>query len=200
MAMRSKTTLFNAALLRCGQKNISAGDGSFIWQALDANYDEIVRECFERGDFPFGKTRVELTGRSAGRWGYDDAYVIPEDALHIVEVYIGERAASDIRAQWEFDGGTREVLLNAGGEKVEIEYRKTGQEHTWSATFSLAVQRRLEAVVKDVIEEAGESIAKGQEADLMLLRASVKGSRGRLPERVFDKHGGRLVRAHRGVR
>lgn len=192
MALRSKTSIFNAALLRCGR---SPQDGSdLLLEALEANYDDIVRAAFENGDgaFSFGKVRVTLTGRSEGTMGYDDAFAVPSDALHIIEVYLDGYACSDALEPWEFHGETQSVMLNAGTRVVAIEYVKAGLEHTWSSSFALGVQRRLEAVIKDVLEETEESSMKESEADAAFLMAGVKGSKNRSQQKVW-KHG-RLVR------
>ena len=198
MAVRSKTTLFNAALLRTGNSSTVEGDGSFVWQALEANYDEIVRDAFEGGDFPFGKARVTLTSRSAGRYGYDDAYTMPNSVIHVVEVYLDEYKASDLLEAWEIDGETNELMVNANGRVVEIKHMKVGLEHTWSAAFAKGILMKLRAVVKDVIEETDEAMNLDSEGDFQLLKGGVKASKNRSERRVWKKHGGRLVRAHRG--
>ena len=198
MAIRSKITVFNAALLRTGNNTVVEGDGSFIWQALEANYDEIVREAFEDQEFPFGKARIELTSRSDGDFGYDDAFVMPSDAIHVSDVFLGEYRASDLQESWEVKSETNELLINASARVVEIEFIKVGLENTWSAKFTRGIQRRLEAVIKDVIEEVEEASALDAEADFAFLKAGVKASKNRSRERV--RKGGRLVRAHRGSR
>lgn len=197
MAVRSKTTIFNAALLRTGHEETQSGG---MWRAMEANYDEIVRQCFEDGDgnFQFGKARVTLTSRSDGAFGYDDAYQMPNDVIHVREVFIGGVSASDLLAPWDVDASSGRLLLNAGEAVVEIEYVREGLEHTWSANFALSVQRRLEAVIKDVMEEFEESSAKEQEADFFALKAGVKASKNRSQRSVWKRGGGRLMRARRG--
>jgi hypothetical protein len=192
MALRSKTSVFNAALLRCGR---SPQDGSdLLTEAMEANYDDIVRAAFENGDgaFSFGKVRVTLTGRSVGTMGYEDAFAVPSDAIHILEVYLDDFACSDVQAPWEYHGETQSVLINSGTRVVSVSYVKAGLEHTWSSSFALGVQRRLEAVIKDVLEETEESSMKESEADAAFLMAGVKGSKDRSQRKVW-KHG-RLVR------
>lgn len=199
MAVRSKTTIFNAALLRTGHEETQSGG---MWRAMEANYDEIVRQCFEDGDgnYPFGKARIALTSRSDGSFGFDDAYQMPSNVIHVREVYLNTYAASDLLAPWDVDTSDGKLLVNAENRAVEIEYVREGLEHTWSANFALAVQRRLEAVIKDVMEEFEESAAKEQEADFFVLKAGVKGSKNRSQRNVWKRGGGRLVRARRGQR
>ena len=199
MTVRSKTTIFNAALLRCGRSDTTEGEGSDLWRAMEANYDEIVRAAFEDGDgaFPFGRVRRTLTGRSAGDFGFDDSFALPSDAIHIIEVYLNDCAASDLQEPWEVDGQNQTLLINANNRTVSVSAVKEGLEHTWSASFAKAVQRRLEAVIKDVEEEMDEAMAKDQEADFMLLKAGVKGNKNRSGRRVWKRGSGRLSRARR---
>ena len=192
MAVRSKTTIFNAALLRTGNEITVTG---FVARALEANYDEIVRDAFEGQKFPFGKVRIELTSRSDGRFGYDDAYAMPSDTIHVSEVYVKEHRASDLGESWEIDAETNELMIDAKGRKIEIEYIKVGLEHRWSAKFTLGIQRRLEAVIKDVLEEPEEASVLETEGDAKILQAGVKASTNRSGARV--RRGGRLIRAHR---
>lgn len=194
MAVRSKETLFNAAIYNTG---LRPADQTGVWEAMEANYDEIVRAAFEEADasLPFGKARVTLTSRSDGTFGYDDAYQIPNDVLDVMEVYFATSAAADILEPWEIDGINRKILLNASGRAIEIEYVKEGDEAKWSSNFALGVQRRLEAVIKNVLEETEEAAMKEQEADMYFMKAGVKGSKQRSKGRVWKRGGGRILRA-----
>lgn len=194
MAIRTKDTIINAALLKNGH---SANDSNGIYIALLANYDDIVRSAFEEagGALEFGRGRVTLTSRAAGGFGYDDSYTLPSDVLHIIEVYFNEVSASDLMENWEVDATVPSVLLNASGRTIEIEYIKEGQEHTWSATFALGVQLELEAVIKNVTEELDEAMAKKQEASSKFLAAGIKGSKNRSKRPIWKRGGGRILRA-----
>lgn len=167
---------------------------------MEANYDEIVRQAFEDGDgvYPFGKKRTTLTGRSTGTFGFDDAYALPDDVIHVIEVFFNEKAASDLLEAWEIDGVNNTLQVNGSERTIEIEYVMQGLEHTWSANFAKAIQRKLEAVIKDVLEESEESMAKDQDADFILLKAGVKSAKNRSQRRVWKRGGGRLIRARRG--
>lgn len=198
MSQRSKITIFNAALTRTGNSTTTEGAGSAVWQALESNYDEIVRAAFEGQEFPFGKSRVALTSRSDGRFGYDDAFVMPIEIIHVTDVFLNKRRTADLEEAWEIDASTRELMINAASRSVEVEGIKVGMEYTWSGKFTLAVQRKLEAVIKDVLEEVEESAAKDSEGDYQLLQAGVKASKSRSRRRFRD--GGRLTSAHSGRR
>lgn len=196
MSVRSKETIFNAALLRCGRK--TTGGDSDVRQAMEANYDEIVRSAFEEGDgvYPFGRARQTLTSRSAGTSGFDDAYALPNSALHVIDVFLDTYSAADLLEPWEVDGINNTLLVDADNRTVEVEFVKEGLESTWSAGFAEGVQRRLEAVIKDFLDETEEAAMKEQEAGYAFLKASTKGSKNRSQRRVFKK-AGRLTRARR---
>jgi hypothetical protein len=196
MAIRSKETLFNAALYHTGHR---PADKTGIYEAMDANYDEIVRAAFEdaSGALPFGKARSTLTSRSAGTFGYEDSYTLPDGVVHVVEVYFNEVSASDIQEAWELDLSVPALLVNANARTIEIEYVREGEEHTWSANFALGVQRALEAVIKNVIEEPEEGAFKSSEAEAFFFKASIKGSKNRSKTSLMKRGGGRLMRARR---
>lgn len=195
MATRSKDTLFNAALLRCGREDTTTGGSGPLWRAMEANYDEIVRAAFEEGDgtLPFGKARETLTSRSTGSFGFDDAYTLPSDCIHVIEVFLDTYAASDLRLKWEV--ADDKVHLDADERTVEVEYVVQGAEAAWSANFALGVQRRLEAVIQTFLEEPEEAQLREQQADVYFMKAGIKGAKSRSGNRAWKHGGGRLVRA-----
>ncbi len=194
MAMRSKETLFNAALYTTGR----SPDQNEIWQAMDVNYDEIVRSAFENAvdALPFGKRRKILTSRSEGNFGYSDSYVLPAELIHVMDVFLNGKDAADLQEPWEVDGtvgASGALVINAGTRKVEVEYVATGLEHTWSSNFARGVQKELEAVIKSFLEEEGEAELKSSQAGSFFLNAGIKGSKNRSKNRVFKR--GRILRA-----
>jgi len=197
MSLRSKETLFDAALLRCGRGR--AGSETALREALDANYDEIVRSALEEGDgtFSFGKTEEILTSRHDGLMGYDDAFVAPTKTLHIIEVFLNDCSCSDLREPWEYHAATGSILVNAREREVKIEFVREGHESRWSSAFAKAIQRRLEAVIKDFLEETEEAIAKDQDAEFQMLKAGVKGAKNRSANAIYKRGSGRLLRARR---
>lgn len=197
MPVRSKETIFDAALLRLGRR--TTGGDTLLREAMEANYAEIVRAAFEDGDgvYPFGRRRETLTSRSDGRRGYDDAFAMPSDIIHVIEAYVDDIAASDILLDWDVDGSTNDLLISAGPRAVSVDGIAEGLEHTWSAGFALGIQRRLESVIKSALDEMEESVAHEQEAEMAFLKAGVKASRNRSARPVFKRGGGRLMRARR---
>lgn len=193
MAVRSKDTIFNAAALRCG---LNSSD-SAIWESMEANYDEIVRAAFEDGaeSLPFGRARIELTSRQVGDFGFDDMFVMPNDVIHVSEVFLDDVPAANMLLPWQIDASRNALLVDASSKRVEIEYIRQGQESTWSANFALGVQRRLEAVIKSVLEEVQEEVQRDQDGDLFFLKAGVKGSKNRSATSVRKRGSGRILRA-----
>lgn len=194
MAVRTKLTIINAALTRLGWNTTTLGSGRPEVLALEQNYDEIVRSAFEMNQFPFGKGIQILTSRSDGDFGFDDAYLYPIDVLHVREVWLGDYKASDIDEEWELEVENRLIHLNAEERVVTLEYHKTGLEHTWSGTFTRAIQLKLEAVLKDFAEETREAQEKEAEAEHILTKSIVKSSKNRSPHRLFRP--GRLRLGH----
>jgi hypothetical protein len=197
MAVRTKITIFNAVLLRVGFSEASEGSG--IWRALEANYDEIVRTAFEGGDgvFPFGRKHLTLTGRADGNFGFDDSFLLHNSVIHVIEVYLSGSSCADLQEPWELDGEAGTLLVNANTRTVQIDAVVEGLEYTWSGSFTAVIKKRLEAVVKDVLEEAEESAAKDNDADFLMLKASVKSAKNRSQRRVWKKGRGRLLTARR---
>jgi hypothetical protein len=197
MPVRTKHTIFRAALHRVGYSE--ASQDSALWRALEANYDEIVRAAFEDGGgvFPFGKKHLTLTSRSDGNFGFEDSFVFPMSVIHVTQVYLAGVSCTDLKEPWDIDGESNAVLVNAAEREVKIDGVVEGQEYTWSAAFTLVIQRRLEAVVKDVLEETQEAQAKEQDADFLMMKAGVKGSKNRSANRLFKKGRGRLLTARR---
>ena len=197
MALRSKDTIFNAALLKCGREDTETGGSGDLWRAMDSNYDEIVRAAFEDGDgnLPFGRQREALTSRSASEYDFDDAYELPDGCLQVVEVYFDDYSASDLEERWETDGES--IHLDASSRAIEIEYVKAGQESKWSANFALGIQRRLEAVIYGFLEEYDDAELRDQQADVFFMKSGIKASKNRSQRRVWKRGGGRLVRTRR---
>jgi hypothetical protein len=202
MSLRSKVTIFNAALLRSGYAESVEAEGSAMWRAMDASYDEIVRSAFEEGggSYPFGKRRVELTSRAAGDFGFDDSYTMGNDVIHVIEVFLDLLPASSLLAAWETktEDGASSLQINASSRTVEIEYVASGMENSWTAGFTLGIQRRLEAVIKDVDQETEEANSKERDADFAFLRTQVKSSKNRSKSRLFRRGLGRLSRSRWG--
>lgn len=198
MSVRTKTSLFNAALTRHGHAKTTEAEGGPLWTAMDTNYADIVLRHFEAQEYPFGKDRYVLTSRQEGDFGYEDKFVMPNGVMHVLQVYLDDIKAETWGQAWEVDASDNALLIDANKRTVAVEVIVKGQEDKWSAWFATAVQRDLEAVIKSVLEETSEANALASEAEYTSMKAGVKASKNRSERRV--RRGGRLIQAHFGWR
>lgn len=162
----SMIALMNAALITQGFDDISGeNDGSDEWRLLSRNWPTIVEAELEKGLYYFTKTQVQLVSRQDGQFGYDDAYAVPADALHVRHLWIEDASGNrDTSLDWVQDGSR--VFVNAE-DGVFIEYVAVADPSFWGANFSKAVQLKLEAVLLRSREEyaaARDMDAQGESA------------------------------------
>lgn len=181
--MRSRLTIMNMALSASGQpgKEVTEASTGPEYALMDRWYAEIVASVFEDGDFHFGKRRYTLTTRSAGDFGFDDAWLLPSDVLHIIEVYVSGYATED----WERNGDYLYIDAESG---VAIEYIVAGQEDKWTAKAAIAVATALEALLRrSVNEEYEEARDTEQRANFLAQIAGTHSSKQRGRRRGFQK-------------
>jgi hypothetical protein len=174
----SMLDLMNTALITQGFDDIVAeNDGSDEWRLLSRNWPLIVEAELEDGAYFFTRTQVELLSRQDGKFGYDDAYLVPQAAIHVrrlwVETPSGDR---DTSLDWVQDG--QRVFVNAP-EGVFIEYVSVADTSFWSANFASGVQKKLEAVLLRSREALGEAQAMEQQAEMSFQRARTNSSKAR---------------------
>lgn len=189
---RSKITLFNAAMAKAGHsRQLVEGDTAPAFFVLDSNYPEIVGEAFESSRLHFGKVRASLTTRSAGDFGFDNRYLLPEDFLSVIRVEVDETPPRD----WEINGDHLYLDAEAG---VVVEYIRQGNESAWSATFANAIIHLLAALIKEAVnEEVEEAQALESMGENKLLKAGILSSKQRKDRRPYRE--GFLMRSrHRG--
>lgn len=180
---RSKLTIMNMALSASGQpgKEVTAASTGPEYALMDRWYPEIVGEVFEEGDFHFGKTRVALTTPGTANFGFDYAWLLPSDVLHIIQVFVSDYDTED----WEQND--RYLYIDAESS-VEVEYVKAGQEDKWSSKLAMAVARKLEALVRRSInEEYEEARDTEQAANFLVQMAGTHSSKQRGKRRGFQK-------------
>lgn len=176
----------NAALLATGKKKITSDDGSIEWQVCSENWPFIVEAELEEGNYRFSKQEAELTARTDGKFGFDDSYQVPSDALHVRNLRL-MRGGTHVDADWVQDA--THVHVN-GEEGVWIEYLIVSDPSVWSANFALGIQMRLQALILRALrEEEGESRAMDARADEKLQRAKTLSSRSRSFEKPYKRQG-----------
>lgn len=188
---RSKITLYNAALRRAGEvKDLVDGDTAPEFGVLERNYPEIVGEAFETTRLDFGKARAPLTTRSDGDFGFTHRYLLPEDFLAVLGVYVDDH---ETRHDWEIVG---DHLYIDDDDDVEIEYIRQGSESQWSSTFANGIIHKLAALIKSAVhEEPEEAQQLDQMADHKLIKAGILASKQRAQRRPYKA--GFLMRSRR---
>ncbi len=180
---RSKLTIMNMALAASGQpgKEITEASTGPEFALMERWYPDVVAECFEDEPFYFGKERVSLTNRSAGDFGYVDKWLLPTNVLQITRVFVNDYDTED----WQRDD---EYLYIDASSGVDMEYIVSGAEHRWSATFAIAVARKLEALLRHGInEEFEEAEMVMRNAGFGLVKAGIHSSKQHRPRRPFRK-------------
>ena len=185
--------IVNAALMAQGQEEVSENDGSLEWRTLIRNWPMIVEAELEDGNYSFTKQEANLITRSDGKFGFDDAYLVPHDALHVRHLWLKLSTGERVTTDWVQDGSY--VYLDSP-DGCWIEYINVSNTDLWSANFSIGVQKKLEAVIlRAVKEEFGEAENLEQRAEYHFGRARVHSSKSRSPTPVYKK--GPIARARR---
>lgn len=189
--------IMNAALLAQGQdETIAENDGSLEFRTLSSNWPLIVESELEDGNYYFTKEEAHLITRADGKYGYDDAYLVPHDALHVRRLWLltdtGERYETD----WVQDG--QYVHLN-NPNGCWIEYVDVTGQNLWSANFSKGITIRLEALIlRSIKEEFTEAEARDGDAEVVLQRARTNSAKARRAKPAYRKGPIALARNRRG--
>lgn len=142
--------IMNAALVSQGSDPIAENDGSNEFALLSRNWPLIVESELEDGAYAFSKREDHLLTRSDGEYGYDDAYAVPLDALHVRRVWTLSTDSVRVFPDWVQDGSRVHVNADAG---IYVELAIVSGEDLWSANFCRGVQCQLEAVILRAIKE-----------------------------------------------
>jgi len=174
----SMLAIMNAALVSEGYEEVLAsGDGTVEWRLLSRNWPLIVEAELEDGNYHFTKKQAQLLSRQDGAFGFDDAYLVPADALHVRRVWTeDENGDRDTSIEWAQDGSR--VLVNET-EGVWIEYAEAADPSLWSANFARGVQMKLQAVLLTFREERGAAQQMEAQAEIHFQRARTNSSRAR---------------------
>jgi hypothetical protein len=174
----SMLQIMNAALAVQGFDEIVANnDGSDEWVLLSTQWPLIVEAELESGNYHFTRKQAFLQTRSDGLFGFDDAYLIPGDALHVRRLWTeddsGER---DTDIPWGQDGTKVHVNQPNG---VYVEYIVASDPDLWSANFSLGVKMKMEAILLRNKEDYAAAKDMDSEAEDVFQRARTNSSRSR---------------------
>lgn len=188
--------IMNAALVAQGEDEIlTINDGSNEWRLLSRQWPLIVEAEMEDGGFQFSKMQEFLASRKAGKFGYSDAYLVPEAALHVKRVWTEESGTRDTSLAWAQDGERVYVDCSTG---IFIEYAAAMDPGFWNANFSMGVNLKLQAVLLNFKEEQNAASAMNQAAEAYFQRARTNQSKGRSTRPMFNKGEIALARFRRG--
>lgn len=147
----SMLQIMNAALIsQAFEEVLSENDGSDEFRLLSRNWPLIVEAELEEGLYHHTRRQMELLNRQDGKFGFADAYAVPDDALHVRRVWTEDDSGVRDMIEWSQDGGNVYADADAG---VFIEYMATSDPSFWGANFSAGVQKKLEAVLLRFREE-----------------------------------------------
>lgn len=185
----------NAALISEGYEEIvSENDGSDEWRLLSRNWPTIVEAELEDGNYSFTRQQTFLNTRIDGSFGYDDAYLVPGDALHVRRVWTEDSEGVRSFPDWAQDGQRVHVDEDEG---IYVEYLVAADPDLWTANFARGVQMKLQAVILSFKEEKGAARAMEEQAEVYFQRARTNSSKSRSPTEPFKPSRFALARFNR---
>lgn len=189
----SMLSIFNAALIAQGELEILAeNDGSDEFRLLARNWPTIIEAELEDGAYFFTRQQHFLETRSDGKYGYDDAFLIPASALHVRYVWMDQEQCRRVE-DWTQDG-THIHINQPDGCYVEV-VENDGTD-LWKANFVKGVQYKLEALIARAIrEEFAEARDMEQMAETHFQRARTNSSKTGRPKPAYGR--GPIAQARR---
>lgn len=174
----SMLQIMNAALVAEGfDELVAENDGTVEWRLLSRNWPLIVEAELEDGNYQFTRKQSNLLTRTDGKFGFDDAYLVPTEALHVKRLWTeGDDGIRDMSLDWAQDGTYVYVNEPAG---VWVEYSEAADPAIWSANFARGVQMKLQAILLTFREERGAASQMEAQAEVYFQRARTNSSRGR---------------------
>ena len=159
MAQFQLLQIMNAALVSCGLDEIaSEDDGTPEFRLLSRNWPLIVESELEGGAYEFTRVELALNSRIAGKFGFEDGYVLPPAALAVRNVWTTETTGARLFLDdWGQDGTSVYVDEDEG---VVVEYLESPDPSLWSATFARGVQMKLQAEILRALQ--GDPAAAGR--------------------------------------
>lgn len=172
----SQVELINAALAATGNlPTTSENDGSVEWITLSKQWPLILEAELEDGNYNFSRHEVELLSRSAGKYGFDDAFAIPDNVLFVRKLWVESDTGTRTDPHWVSDEGF--VYVNEP-TSVVIEYVAAADPSKFGARFARGIAYMLEAVaLRALKEETQEADRREEKAEFEFMRARANSSR-----------------------
>lgn len=192
----SMLQIINAALTAQGQDPISDNDGSAEWSILTRNWPLIVEAELEDGAYNFNRSEEFLATRIDGKFGFDDGYMVPLNAIHVRAVWTIDTSGARVFQDWTQDGSNVYVDCADG---VYAELVTVADVDLWSANFCRGVQMKMEAVIlRSMKEESRDAAEMEQRAEVYFERARAKSSKSRSPTEPYREGRFAAARFRRG--
>lgn len=193
----SMLMIMNAALAVQGYDEIvTDNDGSDEWRLLSRQWPLLVEAELEAGNYHFTRKQAFLNQRQDGLFGFDDAYLVPAEAMHVRRLWTeddnGERNTD---VPWGQDG-TRVHVNEPSG--VFVEYLIAADPNLWGANFSLAVNMKMQAVLLRNKEDYAAARDMDSEAEQKFQLARTTSSKARSATEPYKQGRIALARFSRG--
>lgn len=191
----TKLGIMNAALRSQGEMPLATeDDGSLEWGLLDANWAPLLESILQDGAFNFAVTEEELPTRAGGgKFGYDDAYTTPTEALLVRSAFTED--TSGYRTNLDFTVGPTQTHVNEA-TGIWVQYVEAVEPSAFSPLLALGLQQKLEAVIlRGLKEEYVAAREMEAMAESNLQRARSNSSAAKSPVPMFKRGGGRIGRS-----
>lgn len=166
--MPDRLTIINRALITTGNSPCSVpDDGSDEWRVASEGFERVMPVLLERHPWRFATKTFELPRLGdSDQPGFLHVYQQPADCLHIRAIYHAGMDAGSYRIV----GGKVHTLV----DPVQAFYVRTPGPEEWSATFTEAVTRYVEAyILRGLNEDHTEGTRREASAEAMLAEAKV---------------------------
>ena len=177
----SKLQIINNVLTAAGFAAAAGPNAGFRWTTLARHYDALVRAELESGNYQFTVERHSLSTAGTASFGFDYAWVLPNDAIFIRAVY-----ESDVQTSrdWTVHRGLLYIDADSG---LSIDALLVPDEQHWSNLFALGIQQACEGVAYRALRQDEErAMAREQTARLTLAKAAAKSAQQRNPRDAFN--------------
>jgi hypothetical protein len=197
MTTFSMLQILNAALAVQGYDEIvTDNDGSDEWRLLSRQWPLIVEAELEAGNYHFTRKQEFLNQRQDGLFGFDDAYLVPLEAMHIRRLWTeDDQGVRNTDVPWGQDG-TRVHVTEPDG--VFVEYLIAADPDLWGANFCMGVNMKLQAILLRNKEDYAAAQAMDGEAAQAFQLARTTSSKARSANEPYKQGRIALARFRRG--
>ncbi len=198
MPVTSKTQIANKALVKIGAKRITdlADNSNTNARTCNEVFDQIAEEVIRSGEWNCLKTRAVLPQTTTPEFGWEFAYLLPEDCARVIKLN-GTYNDAEPGDTYEIEG--RSLLTNADEGKIQyvkLEFNVA----QWDALLIAAVATRLASEIVTALRvDDGQASQKllAEYEQVHLPRARVKDGNERKKIRRNPADESRFVQSRR---